>query len=161
MNERIDITLLRVEAVRLAELAEDLRELLRSRDGQDEAIVRLAPNPYPDDPDAAAQFAETTSAELLDRRSADAAAVVSTLAPLLVGSDDLSEGQAFTEHRISVTTSDVEAWLRAINAMRLVLATRLGIADDDTHDPGDPRYGVYDWLGYRLELLIEAADEAE
>ncbi len=40
---------------------------------------------------------------------------------------------------------------------RLVLATRLGIRSDDDHDPADPRFGVYDWLGYRLDGLVQAA----
>ncbi len=38
------------------------------------------------------------------------------------------------------------------------IAERLGIESDDDHDPDDARFGVYDWLGYRLELVIEAAD---
>jgi hypothetical protein len=40
-----------------------------------------------------------------------------------------------------------------------VLATRLGIVDEDALDEDDPRRGVYDWLGYRLEGLIQSADE--
>ena len=54
----------------------------------------------------------------------------------------------------------IDAWLRTLTALRLVIANRLGIeSDDDTHDPEDPRYGVYDWLGYRLDGLVRAADE--
>lgn len=159
MTDDIEIALLRVEAVRLVELAGDLLQLLASPDHHDDAIARLTPNPYPGDPDAAAQFAQATSTDLLDRRLSDATTVRDSLAPLVTGSEDMSEAEAFAEHRLRLTSAEVDAWLRAINAIRLVLATRLGIADDDTHDPDDPRYGVYDWLGYRLELLIEAADE--
>lgn len=159
MTEGIEITLIRLECVRLAALAEELQHLLGSRDQRDEAIGRLTPNPYPDDSDAAAQFSESTAEDLLDRRSADAATVAAALAPLIVGTgQQLTEPEALTEHRVFIASSDIEAWLRALNAIRLVLASRLGIAHDDAHDPDDPRYGVYDWLGYRLELLIEAAD---
>ena len=45
--------------------------------------------------------------------------------------------------------------------MRLVLATRLGIDSETDHDPEVPAFAVYDWLGYRLELLVQAADELD
>ena len=35
-----------------------------------------------------------------------------------------------------------------------------GDPHDDSHDGQDARFGVYDWLGYRLETIIVAADEA-
>jgi hypothetical protein len=47
--------------------------------------------------------------------------------------------------------------LRTIAAVRLILASRLGIASDDDRPVDDPRYGVYEWLAYRLDQLIEAA----
>ena len=37
---------------------------------------------------------------------------------------------------------------------------RLGITTDE-QTATDGRHDVYDWLGYRLELLIQAADEAD
>lgn len=59
-----------------------------------------------------------------------------------------------------VSIESIDAWLRTLTAIRLVIATRLGITSDE--DPGgDDRHGIYDWLGYRLDLLIHAADEAE
>ena len=58
-----------------------------------------------------------------------------------------------------IATADVDAWLRTLTAIRLVVATRLGITSDDEQSGDDGRHDVYDWLGYRLELLIEAADE--
>ena len=42
-------------------------------------------------------------------------------------------------------------------AIRLVLATRLGIRSEEDHDVDDPRFGIYDWLGYRLDGLVQAA----
>jgi len=58
--------------------------------------------------------------------------------------------------------ADAHAWLRTLAAVRLVLATRLGIGDADEHLDGDPRFGIYDWLGYRLDGLVRAmsGDEA-
>ena len=43
--------------------------------------------------------------------------------------------------------------MRTLTAIRLVIASRLGIEDEDDRDEDDPRFGVYDWLGYRLEGL--------
>ena len=41
------------------------------------------------------------------------------------------------------------------------LATRLGVAEADDHDSADPRFGIYDWLGYRLDGLVGALDDEE
>ena len=51
------------------------------------------------------------------------------------------------------------AWLRTLAAIRLVLASRLGIEVAEDHDPDDPRFGIYDWLGYRLDGLVAAVDD--
>ena len=53
----------------------------------------------------------------------------------------------------------VSAWLRTLTSVRLVMATRLGIVDDDDERPDDPRFGVYDWLGFRLEGLLQALED--
>ena len=52
----------------------------------------------------------------------------------------------------------IGAWLRTLAAIRLVLATRLGITEEDRHSPEDPRFGIYDWLGYRLDGLVSAVE---
>ena len=54
---------------------------------------------------------------------------------------------------------DLRAWLRTLAALRLVLASRLGIKTEDDHDDASPRFGIYDWLGFRLDGLVRAADE--
>jgi hypothetical protein len=51
---------------------------------------------------------------------------------------------------------DLRAWLRCLAAIRLVLATRLDIRSEDDHDVDDPRFGIYEWLGYRLDGLVQA-----
>ena len=56
------------------------------------------------------------------------------------------------------SAADVSALLRTLSAIRLVLATRLGIQADDDHDASEPRFGIYDWRGYRLDSLISAID---
>jgi kynurenine formamidase len=48
--------------------------------------------------------------------------------------------------------------IESLAAVRLVLASRLGIERPEDHDAEDPRFGIYDWLGYRLDGLIRAVD---
>lgn len=148
------------EEMQLRRLVEEFRELVGAdRDLADPALARLTPSPYPSDPEAARGFRTATQDDLLGRRDADAAAVSAALTSVEDDLVDMSEETAFAERGLSIPTSDVDAWLRTLTAIRLVIATRLGIDSEEDHDPDDARFGVYDWLGYRLELLIEAADE--
>ena len=57
--------------------------------------------------------------------------------------------------------------MRTLAAMRLIIASRLGIADDvsGTHEQdarrfNDDRFAVYDWIGYRLDGLVQALEAA-
>ena len=61
--------------------------------------------------------------------------------------------------QLRLDPEDLQAWLRTLAALRLVLASRLGITTEDDHDGDDPRFGIYDWLGFRLDGLVRAADE--
>lgn len=143
-----------IEAQHLAELVEQFLDLLRETElGADAALNRLTPAAYPEDADASAEFADATSAELLDRRAADAHVVQHGLASRGEDPDVRDE--------LVLAPSEVDAWLRTLAALRLVIASRLGIEDDPAPDPEDPRLGVYEWLGYRLDLLVEAADELD
>lgn len=149
-----------VEELQLRRLVEDFRELLGAgRDLADPAIARLTPVAYTDDADAALEFRGGTQGDLLDRRDADAAVVSSAFSSIddeLVG---MSDDEPFVAREVSVAAEDVDAWLRTLTAIRLVIATRLQIDSEEDHDSEDERFRVYDWLGYRLELLIEAAEE--
>lgn len=147
-----------IEASQLARLVDDLRDLVGAeRDLDDPAVTRLTPDAYPDDADASRGFQETTRTDLLDRRSADAAVVASGLAGLRADLTAISEAEALVEHDVTISTDAIDAWLRTLTALRLVIAERIGIVDDE-HRSDDARYGVYDWLAYRLETLVEAAD---
>lgn len=160
MTDDISVPLVWLEGLRLAQLVDEFQELVASGDEHDEAIARLAPTPYPEDADAAREFAEATTDTLLERRLADADIVSHALARFRA-EGDLTEEEALSDHELTLPGSELDSWLRTLNAIRLVLASRLDIADEDDHDLDDPRYGVYDWLGYRLELLIQAAEEAD
>ncbi len=149
-----------IEASQLARLVDDLRELVGAeRDVEDPAVARLTPDAYPDDADASQTFQETTRSDLLDRRSADAAVVAAGLAGLRADLTAISDEEAFAEHEVTIGSGQVDSWLRTLTALRLVIAERIGIVDEDENRADDARYGVYDWLAYRLETLVEAADE--
>src|SRR5690554_5575746 len=140
-----------VEGVNLAELIQQFLSVLSDSDNtSDPAVQRLVPNAYPDDEDASAEFSDATRDDLIDRRRADAAVVLHALAPLLsTAPEDLSGKAALDEYDVAIRADDLDAWLRTLASLRLVIATRLGITSDDEHHPEEPRYSVYDWLGYR------------
>jgi hypothetical protein len=149
----IRTTMQTLEAQQLADLVDQFLELLRDTEiGEDAALDRLTPAVYPEDPEASTEFAEATSADLLDRRAADARIVRD-------GLDTVAEDAGALPTEIVIRHADVDAWLRTLSALRLVIASRLGIDKEPPQDAEDPRLGVYEWLGYRLELLVEAADD--
>ncbi|MBS1697000.1 MAG: DUF2017 family protein [Actinobacteria bacterium] len=145
------------EAPQLADLVDQFLDLLRDTEtgsspeaGGASPLDRLTPTAYPQDAEASAEFADLTRAELLDRRAADARIV-------RTGLHGTAEGPAA---ELVVPAADVDAWMRTLAALRLVIASLLGIDSEPAPDPdpADPRIGVYEWLGYRLELLVEAAE---
>lgn len=146
-----------LEGVHLARLVDGFRELISDRDPEDPAVRRLTPSAYPDDLDAAKSFAESTRDDLLDRRLAEASKVRKALEPFDVDVESLSEEEALAPRDLVILDEDLDAWLRTITAIRLVIADRLGITSED-QSADDGRTDIYDWLGYRLEMLIQAAD---
>lgn len=158
-TDNIIVMISGIEDLHLAKLVDDFIELLgTSRDVGDPAIERLTPTPYPDDPDSAAGFSESTRDDLLDRRLTDARRTRASLGDFT--GDELPEAEALRTREMAVPVDEIDAWLRTLTAIRLVIAARLGITSDDQTST-DGRHDVYDWLGYRLELLIQAADEVD
>jgi len=160
------LELSRIEATHLAGLVEQFAELL-DESGEslpdDPAVLRLVPDAYADDPLAAKEFRDLTQRELLDRRSTDAGAVLASLVGAVAAPGDENapgdaESALVETTLIRLSPDDLQAWLRTLAALRLVLASRLGITDEDDHVDDDPRFGVYDWIGYRLDGLVRAAD---
>lgn len=162
----VTVQITRMEAAHLVDLVRQFREMLGAtlredtdRAPADAAMRRLVPDAYTDDPDASREFRAMTGGELLRRRDADAATVAVGLkgtVPASLDDDDV----AMQTCVLTLSADDVEAWLRTLTALRLVLASRLHITSEDDHSDDDPRFGVYEWLGYRLEGLVQAADDA-
>lgn len=153
-----------IEAAHLTELVGQLSVVLEPTlaedPRQDPAVARLVPDAYAHDPDAAAEFRRLTQDDLLDRRRTDAARVAQSLRRdgTALSVAELEEADADGTIVIALDADTAASWLRTLTALRLVLATRLEVTKDDDHEQGDPRFGLYDWLGYRLEVLVQSLD---
>ena len=154
MTARIVLVLVRIEARELASLVAQFAELLGERSAAPDAdLARLTPTAYPDDEDAAAEFRAATAGDLLDRREREALRMLADLTPAFDGDDPNDPIQ------VVLSREDGWAWLRTLTALRLVIAGRLGITEDDgSRENDDERFAVYDWLGYRLDTLVHALD---
>lgn len=160
MSADVIVRLAGIEAQNLIVLIDELVEVVDAEGADaDPGVARLTPDAYPDDAQASAEFEQATRATLIDRRRADARIVRRTLEPIADLAD--AEDAPLREHRLTLDDEQTDAWMRTLAAMRLVVATRVGITDADEHDVDDPAFHVYDWLGYRLELLVRAADERD
>jgi hypothetical protein len=117
---------------------------------EDPILARLLPDAYRGDPDAAGEFRRYTEIGLRSGKVAAAQTVLDTL-PASGG-------------RIRLSVADAQAWLRALNDVRLSLGVVLGVTDDFEDTVGnltadDPRaayVGVYQWLAYLQESLVDA-----
>jgi hypothetical protein len=66
--------------------------------------------------------------------------------------------------RVRLTEADAQAWLRALNDVRLALGVRLGVTDDfeadtrkvDSSDPRSAYIWIYQWLAFLQESLVDA-----
>ena len=68
--------------------------------------------------------------------------------------------------REALNAEEAEAWLRALNDLRLVFGTRLDVTEDvdwediDVHQPRGRDLAVYAYLSWLQEQLVEALGEA-
>jgi hypothetical protein len=116
----------------------------------DEVLLRLLPNAYADQVDAS-EFRRYTESTLRQKKQAHAMAMRMHLKAAIDGVVELDHDSA-------------NAWLGAMNDVRLALGVRLKV-EENTHQelellaPDDPMrgvYAVYSWLGWLQESLIDA-----
>jgi hypothetical protein len=134
--------------------AEDLAAMLGATGPaappDDPVLARLLPDAYRDDPEAAGEFRRYTEQGLRSGKAAAARTVLATLP---------AEGG-----QVRLGPDDAQAWLRALNDVRLAIGTVLGVTEDYEDDLaqaswGDPRSAyleVYHWLGYIQDSLVRA-----
>jgi hypothetical protein len=123
---------------------------------EDEVLLRLLPNAYADQVDAS-EFRRYTESTLRQKKQAHSMAMRMHLKSAIDGIVELDHDGA-------------NAWLGAMNDVRLALGVRLKV-EENSHDdlellaPDDPMrgvYAVYSWLGWLQESLISALmDDSE
>ncbi|WP_278101790.1 DUF2017 family protein [Microbacterium proteolyticum] len=158
MNDRIVVMEISgLEALHLAGIVGQFRDLVAGAEREeDPAVTRLLPDAYPDDEAASREFRRLTGADMLDRRVEDAGTVLHTLG---MDGGELDPGSdPDTTITVALGETEARAWMRTLAAVRLVLATRLGIQDEDEPRTGDARFGIYEWVTYRLDGLVTALD---
>lgn len=130
----------------LRHLLDELEDLLSSEpDNAD--LHRLHPPAYLDHPDQEAAYQILAGDELRTSRQHDIDAMRSSLAATTLDEDQMWR------------------WIRSINAIRLVVGTRLGIDDDDDNEPPSHRelteteiglWGLWEFTSVVQHFLIEA-----
>jgi len=126
----------------LAGLVDELRALLDDAPG-DPSLQRLFPPAYEEEDEERA-YRDLMGGELLDGRRSALDVVAQTL------------------DRERLSPDEADAWLRALNDLRLALGTRLDVKEDTfgeelrRDDPRAPALAVYGYLSWMQEQLIEA-----
>jgi len=133
---------------------DDLAEMIGLTDNaklpDDPVLARLLPDAYRDDPDASGEFRRYTEQGLRSGKTAAARTVLATLPP--------------GGGRIRLSEPEAQAWLRALNDVRLALGVHLDVTDDfdeqvaeiEPDDPRSPYIDVYQWLAFLQESLVRA-----
>jgi hypothetical protein len=138
----VELGLSREERSLLVGLAGELRALLEGGPG-DATLRRLFPPAYDDEGDERG-YRELMGSELLDGRR------------------EALELLARTAEQERLSADEADAWLRALNDLRLVLGTRLDVQEDTLlgglrpDDPRAPSLAVYGYLSWLQEQLVEA-----
>ncbi len=141
---------------------------------EDPVLGRLLPAAYEDD-EKAAEFRRFTEHGLRDSKVVQATTVIQSLErgglaegelPLPPDSSGLEDTplEDAADVEVDLDADDVQAWLRCLTDLRLALAERLEITEEDQSafdqvDEDDPKagmYAVYGWLGYLQETLVDA-----
>jgi hypothetical protein len=144
--------LIEPEAARAQDL-DELEAILQADAAEtptDPVLARLLPDGYRDDPAASTEFRKYTELSLRASKHESAQAML----------DSLPEQGG----KLQLTPEQAQAWLKALNDVRLALGTKLGVAEDfeqqwDSLASKDPRrtaFEVYAWLGAVQESLVRA-----
>ena len=138
----VELRLSREERSLLAGVVAELRALLEGAPG-DPSLRRLFPPAYDEAEDESA-YRDLMGGELLEGRLAALELVAQTL------------------ERERLSADEADAWLRALNDLRLVLGTRLDVREDSfadelrRDDPRAPALAIYGYLSWMQEQLISA-----
>ncbi len=127
----------------------------------DPVLRRLFPTAYPDDEEAAAEFRRFTEGTLRDGKAAAASSVIDVLEEAGLP-PELNETGLVIDVELEEPTA--EEWLRSFTDVRLALAVRLGVEENDEErwatlpddEPAAVAHDIYEWVGYLQETLVDA-----
>jgi hypothetical protein len=159
------VELLRNEAAIPREHADPLEAMLTfdgpTTEPDDPVLARLFPTAYAEDAEAAAEFRRFTEGSLRDGKAAGAATVIDTLEeaglpPQL--------GDQLVVIDVELDQPAARIWLKSFTDLRLALATRLEVQQDDEDfwrslpddDPRSQAHDIYEWIGALQETLVDA-----
>ncbi len=114
---------------------------------EDPALARLFPDAYLDDSEAASEFRRFTETSLRETKVAHATTALETLRR--------------SGDKVTLSAQEAQAWLGALNDVRLALGTRLGVTEEGMaelpdDDPRAATFHVYDWLTFLQESLVRS-----
>ena len=123
----------------------------------DPIVLRLLPDAYRDEPEAADEFRRLTDSGL---RRTKGVALHRVIADIAAGSPTRGGGLA-----IDLDDAGCEAWLPALTDVRLTLGTQIGVREDMDDEranlePGSRReaeLAAYDWLSWLQDALVQGA----
>ena len=133
-------------------LLDQLRDVLMN-DSSSDIARRLFPAAYHLDEQHEQEYQRLMRDELLSSRLSSLSLATSLL-----------EREA-TAGKVELTADELDALMRSINSLRLVLGTLLDVDEDefDAHlEEGDPAYGqyqLYSYLGWLLDWIVTAQTE--
>ncbi len=127
---------------------------------EDPVLARLFPTAYPDDPEAAGEFRRFTEGTLRDGKAQGAVQIIEALEEAGLPAE-LDDESLMVD--VELSKEEAVSWMRSFTDIRLALATRLGIEDDDEDrwmslpddDPRTHVYDIYQWVGYLQETLVD------
>ncbi|MDP1720931.1 MAG: DUF2017 domain-containing protein [Candidatus Nanopelagicaceae bacterium] len=147
-GQLIEILAERVDVVDEDPLAEMVGITGHDSPPDDAVLLRLLPNAYADPVDSA-EFRRYTESTLRGKKREHALQIRTQL----LEEDDSN---------ISLSEQGAQAWLGAINDIRLALGVRLNVEDNSykrfellsPEDPMQAVFAVYSWLGWLQESLV-------
>jgi len=141
------------EAMLLSELADQVDSVLLLGGDDDPALGRLFPSAYEDDEASANEFARYTRESLVDGKRQAAQSVRDATAV-----EHPDDGVV----QIELDQAQAWGWLTFLTDLRLILAERVGLDDDeddaDVETRDDYLRAAYEWAGFVQGSMLEVLD---
>lgn len=140
-NGTYELRLSRREKGVLRSIPSQAIELLRSNDP---STQRVFPPAYDTDEESEAEYRRLVGEQLIEHHEAALQVMEDTVDASTIGLEQ------------------AEAWLVALNDVRLILGTRLEVQEDDAmipsdaSDPRDAALGIYHYLGWLQQQVVDA-----